>query len=179
MPEAAEEEDLGATKVLDETEVPAVTFAEGENEKLGEGVEEEDVADENELQRLIEAVREGDQARAAAVAYLCLPCRTACRPFAARACPYHPCRPAYQDVIDELLIGDEEHPPMTGFFVDSAFPDSGLTPLHWLTVENHASVAQWFIDEGQVSCPFLLTSAELCGVHVMPFYTVDAFLLTH
>ena len=97
----------------------------------------------------------------------------------AGTCPYHPCRPAYQDVIDELLIGDEEHPPMTGFFVDSAFPDSGLTPLHWLTVENHASVAQWFIDEGQVSCPFLLTSAELCGVHVMPFYTVDAFLLTH
>ena len=167
MPEAAEEEDLGATKVLDETEVPAVTFAEGENEKLGEGVEEEDVADENELQRLIEAVREGDQARAAAVAYLCLPCRTACRPFAARACPYHPCRPAYQDVIDELLIGDEEHPPMTGFLVDSAFPDSGLTPLHWLTVENHVSVAQWFIDEGQVSCPFLLTSAELRVVHVI------------
>ena len=62
--DAPEEEDLGATKVLDETEAPAVTFAEGENEKLGEGVEEEDVADENELQRLIEAVREGDQARA-------------------------------------------------------------------------------------------------------------------
>ena len=66
--DAPEEEDLGATKVLDETEAPAVTFADGENEKLGEGVEEEDVADENELQRLIEAVREGDQARADAVA---------------------------------------------------------------------------------------------------------------
>jgi hypothetical protein len=64
-------------------------------------------------------------------------------------------------VIDELLIGDEEHPPMTGFFVDSGFPDSGLTPLHWLIVEGHASVAQWFIDEGQVSGAFLLTSAEL------------------
>ena len=63
----APQEDLGATKVLDETEAPTVTFADGD-EKLGEGEAEEDVADENELQRLIEAVREGDQARAAAVA---------------------------------------------------------------------------------------------------------------
>ena len=130
MAEAPEdEEDLGGTKVLDESDAPAVTFAEGKGEELGEGVEEEDVADENELQRLIEAVREGDQ-----------------------------------DVIDELLLGDEEHPPMTGFFVDSIFPDSGLTPLHWLTVEGHVSVAQWFIDEGQVSDAFLLSSAELCSV---------------
>ena len=72
MAEAAEEEDLGATKVLDETEAPAVTFAEGENEKLGEGVEEEDVADENELQRLIEAVREGDQARCCCTSHAAL-----------------------------------------------------------------------------------------------------------
>ena len=63
----APQEDLGATKVLDETEAPTVTFADGD-EKLGEGEAEEDVADENELQRLIEAVREGDQARAAPVA---------------------------------------------------------------------------------------------------------------
>jgi hypothetical protein len=66
-PDAQEEEDLGTTKVLGETEAPTVTFADGD-EKLGEGEGEEDVADENELQRLIEAVREGDQARADAVA---------------------------------------------------------------------------------------------------------------
>ena len=61
-------------------------------------------------------------------------------------------------MIDELLIGNEEHPPMTGFFVDSAFPDSGLTPLHWLTVEGHASVAEWFIDEGHAD----VNSRDFC-----------------
>ena len=133
-----DEEDLGGTKVLDESDAPAVTFAEGEGEKLGEGVEEEDVADENELQRLIEAVREGDQ-----------------------------------DVIDELLLGDEEHPPMTGFFVDSIFPDSGLTPLHWLTVEGHVSVAQWFIDEGQVSVVVVVVVVVIVVVVVVVVVAVE------
>lgn len=95
--------DLGVTKVLDETEQPET---EGEDERQGEdeGEEDEDAPDENEVQRLFEAVREGDQG-----------------------------------VIDELLLGDEEHPPMTGFLVDSAF-EAGMTSLHWLTVEGHASV---------------------------------------
>ena len=139
MAEAPEdEEDLGGTKVLDESDAPAVTFAEGKGEELGEGVEEEDVADENELQRLIEAVREGDQ-----------------------------------DVIDELLLGDEEHPPMTGFFVDSIFPDSGLTPLHWLTVEGHVSVAQWFIDEGQVSVVVVVVVVVIVVVVVVVVVAVE------
>ena len=50
-----------------------------------------------------------------------------------------------QVVIDELLVGDEEHPPL-GVPVDVKDAE-GLTPLHLLTVEGHASCAQWLIDE--------------------------------
>ena len=42
-------------------------------------------------------------------------------------------------VIDEMLVGDEEHPPITGASVDMV-DESGMTILHWLTVEGHASV---------------------------------------
>lgn len=42
-------------------------------------------------------------------------------------------------VIDEMLVGDEEHPPITGASIDMV-DESGMTILHWLTVEGHASV---------------------------------------
>lgn len=50
-----------------------------------------------------------------------------------------------QEIIDELLVGDEEHPPI-GVKVNEQ-DESGKTPLHWLTIEGHASTAQWLIDE--------------------------------
>ena len=47
--------------------------------------------------------------------------------------------------IEALLVGDEEHPPL-GCSVDVTDSD-GMTPLHWLAVEGHASVVQWLVDE--------------------------------
>ena len=42
-------------------------------------------------------------------------------------------------------VGDEEHPPLN---VTVEVTDaSGMNSLHWLTVEGHASVAQWLLDE--------------------------------
>ena len=43
-----------------------------------------------------------------------------------------------QVVIDELLVGDEEHPPL-GISPDVR-DEAGMTPLHWLTVEGHVGV---------------------------------------
>lgn len=51
-----------------------------------------------------------------------------------------------QASMDEMLVGDEEHPPLVGVTVNTADED-GLTSLHLLTIEGHASVAQWLIDE--------------------------------
>jgi ankyrin repeat protein len=50
-----------------------------------------------------------------------------------------------QGAIHELLVGDDECPPC-GLSVDCK-DAAGMTPLHWLTVEGHASVTQWLIDE--------------------------------
>ena len=50
-----------------------------------------------------------------------------------------------QNALWDLLVGDEEHPPC-GLPVDCT-DAAGMTPLHWLTVEGHDSVAQWLIDE--------------------------------
>lgn len=48
-------------------------------------------------------------------------------------------------MIEALLIGDEEHPPLQ-LSVDVQ-DEGGMTPLHWLTVEGHTAVAQWLIDD--------------------------------
>ena len=40
---------------------------------------------------------------------------------------------------------DDDHPPL-GVSIDVR-DDKGMTPLHWLAVEGHASVAQWLVDE--------------------------------
>jgi ankyrin repeat protein len=50
-----------------------------------------------------------------------------------------------QDVLHELLVGDDEC-PTCGLSVNCK-DAAGMTPLHWLTVDGHTSVAQWFIDE--------------------------------
>jgi hypothetical protein len=47
--------------------------------------------------------------------------------------------------IEAMLVGDEEHPPI-GIGVDVTDRE-GLTTLMWLTVEGHATVAQWLIDD--------------------------------
>jgi len=47
--------------------------------------------------------------------------------------------------IEALLVGDEEHPPL-GCSVD-VLDRVGMTPLHWLSVEGHADVIDWIIDE--------------------------------
>ena len=48
-------------------------------------------------------------------------------------------REGEQAAIDEMLVGDEEHPPLPGLHVDIADTD-GMTPLHWLTIEGHVGV---------------------------------------
>jgi len=50
-----------------------------------------------------------------------------------------------QVLIYELLVGDGDDPPC-GLTVDCK-DGNGMTPLHWLTVEGHTAVTQWFIDE--------------------------------
>ena len=40
---------------------------------------------------------------------------------------------------------DDDHPPL-GVSIDVR-DDKGMTPLHWLAVEGHASVVQWIVDE--------------------------------
>ena len=50
-----------------------------------------------------------------------------------------------QPVIEALLVGDGENPPL-GVGVE-VHDECGMRPLHWLTVEGHASVAQWLLDE--------------------------------
>lgn len=47
--------------------------------------------------------------------------------------------------VDAMLVGDEEHPPI-GISVNATDP-VGMTPLMWLTVEGHRTVAQWIIDD--------------------------------
>jgi len=47
--------------------------------------------------------------------------------------------------IEAMLVGDEEHPPI-GISVNVT-DGTGMTPLQWLTVEGHATVAQWLIDD--------------------------------
>ena len=47
--------------------------------------------------------------------------------------------------IEALLIGDDDHPPL-GVSIDVR-DEKGMTPLHWLAVEGHASVVQWMVDE--------------------------------
>lgn len=55
------------------------------------------------------------------------------------------CKEGDRAAIEALLIGDEEHPPL-GVPVDVA-DGSGMTVLHWLTVEGHDEVAQWLVDD--------------------------------
>ena len=50
-----------------------------------------------------------------------------------------------KSAIEAMLVGDEEHPPI-GVSVDVTDRE-GMTPLMWLTVEGHATVAQWLIDD--------------------------------
>ena len=50
-----------------------------------------------------------------------------------------------QLAIHELLVGDEEY-PACGLNVECK-DGGGMGVLHWLAVEGHDSVAQWFIDE--------------------------------
>lgn len=50
-----------------------------------------------------------------------------------------------QGIIEELLVGDEEHPPLPVSV--NVQDEHGLTPLHHLTIEGHAGVAQWLLEE--------------------------------
>ena len=73
---------------------------------------------------------------------------------------YEALREGDQGVIDGYLLGDEEHPPLTGFGVNSTF-EAGMTPLHWLTAEGHASVcAHGICSECAAAPPWSTVHAE-------------------